>query len=202
MFLSLRKLRTKLNTLINKQKALERLSKSNMMLENFLCINWLKQSNMFLAVFLILPRIWDCGPCPWLIHNFLKCSSKKPLKEVSEKELQVSQLYSIFYLVNCRIPNFGCCHIWCPSVHGQYGVFPPYLEVALGGVPEQVLQGWWPGVHAPQFQAPDQGASRQVLLIVAVSSLSIIHIVTNYQNVYHSNILSIQQVFSWLRSLI
>ncbi len=58
-----------------------------------------------------------------------------------------SDNYNIL-LGDSDVSNLGFCFAVCINEHGCNGVFPAYIETALGGVPEQVLQGSGVQVHS------------------------------------------------------
>lgn len=49
-------------------------------------------------------------------------------------------------------------------MYGQHGVLPAYVAFALGGVPEQILQGRRVRVQPSQFREQDSGFDRQIVI--------------------------------------
>ena len=53
-------------------------------------------------------------------------------------------------------------HILRADVHGHTGMLPSHAQTSLGGVLEQVLQGYWIQIHSLLLRTSSQGANEQV----------------------------------------
>ena len=67
---------------------------------------------------------------------------------------------SPLHVDNCGIHDLRQCDIRRPHGDGRHGVLPAHAETALGGVPEQVLQGRWSSVQTVCIQHYRGRASR------------------------------------------
>ena len=48
--------------------------------------------------------------------------------------------------------SLGICNRWSPDGNGFVGMLFAYAEIALGGIPKQILQGAWLPVQTIQLQ--------------------------------------------------